>query len=264
MLKEATMTAVTVLTATDLHQSRQLYADLRKAVAGHQPDIVAIVGDCLHAGEDMDGRLTLAESAAILASLPCNHVVFVRGNHEDENWLEFAECWHRLGRPLATLNGEVFQFGPLVLVGFPCLLGTEDYFIAPREPLPCPDEEWLTPLLDKHGLAARTLWLMHEPPKGTILSRSSGPLAGNSIWTQAIERFAPRLVVFGHDHDIPIRISNWHCRVGNSTCINVGQTSTGPLHYTVVTAKFSAMEPNQLLEITVTAYPVRETINISG
>ena len=95
-------------------------------------------------------------------------------------------------------------------LGFHAFLGTEDYFIAPREPLPYPDEEWLTVLLDKHGQAARTLWLMHEPPKGTILSQSSGPLAGNSEWTQAIERFAPRLVVFGPDHDIPIRISNWH------------------------------------------------------
>jgi len=139
MLKEATMTAVTVLTATDLHQSRQLYADLRKAVAGHQPDIVAIVGDCLHAGEDMDGRHTAAEFASILASLPCEHLVFVRGNHEDANWLEFAVCWRRSGHPLVTLNGETFQFGPLDIVGFPCLLGTEDYFIAPREPLPYPD-----------------------------------------------------------------------------------------------------------------------------
>jgi hypothetical protein len=52
MLNKAPTSAVTVLTATDLHQNRQLYADLRKAVVEHQPDIVAIVGDCLHAGED--------------------------------------------------------------------------------------------------------------------------------------------------------------------------------------------------------------------
>jgi Icc-related predicted phosphoesterase len=62
------ITEVTVLTVADLHQSRKLYADLVKAVDEHKPDVVAIVGDCLHMGEDMEARLNVEECAAALSS----------------------------------------------------------------------------------------------------------------------------------------------------------------------------------------------------
>ena len=93
-------------------------------------DVVAMVGDCLHMGEDMENRLNVEECAAALSSLPCEEIVFVRGNHEDENWLKFAKCWHRSTRRLTTLHGEVFKIGQLAIVGFPCLLGSEEFFIS--------------------------------------------------------------------------------------------------------------------------------------
>jgi hypothetical protein len=48
--EHAKTTGVTVLTAADLHQSRQLYQDLRDAVEKHRPEVVALVGDFLHVG----------------------------------------------------------------------------------------------------------------------------------------------------------------------------------------------------------------------
>ena len=83
--EDAKPTEVTVLTAADLHQSRKLYQDLRTAVEKYRPDVVAMVGDFLHAGVDFENRLSVVECAAVLGSLPCRRIIFVRGNHEDES-----------------------------------------------------------------------------------------------------------------------------------------------------------------------------------
>ncbi len=104
---------VTVLTVSDLHQSRKLFEELAQAVKFHKPNLIAVVGDCLHAGEDFKARLTVQQCADILNAQP-SEVLFVRGNHEDENWVEFAKHWRRSKRPLHALNGEVFRFGPLI------------------------------------------------------------------------------------------------------------------------------------------------------
>jgi Icc-related predicted phosphoesterase len=258
--KKTSARIITVLTATDLHQSKELYRQLKCAVAEHRPDVIALVGDCLHTGDDMKGKISVVDCASILSSLACQQVVFVRGNHEDENWDVFAKSWRRSNRPLVTLHGQTFTCGPLVIVGFPCLLGLEDYFIAPREPLSYEPDEWLKPLLRLHGASFRTLWLMHEPPNGTPLSAANTVVSGNQEWTDAIEYFNPRLVVCGHDHWTPIRTKRWHCRIGASTCVNVGQTDEGPLHFAVVKARFENDGASQPLEIKISAFPIAETI----
>jgi len=141
---------VTVLTVTDLHQDRRLYEELAHAVTQHKPDIVAIVGDCLHAGEDMQGRLSVTECAKRLHDLPCQEVVFVRGNHEDENWTEFAEYWRKRTRPLHTLHGDIFKIGPLCILGFPCYMGDESHFLEKRKPL-FGASKWIRALSKVHG-----------------------------------------------------------------------------------------------------------------
>lgn len=162
--------------------------------------------------------------------------------------------------PLVTLHGQTFKRGPLVIVGFPCLLGWEDYFIALREPLSFEAEEWLRPLLRLHGAAFRTLWLMHEPPAGTPLSAADSVVAGNQEWSEAIEYFNPRLVVCGHDHVTPIRSKKWHCRIGSSTCVNVGQSDRGPLRFTVIKARFQNDTPSLPIGMQITAFPTDESI----
>ena len=253
---------VTVLTVADLHQSRQLFATLSQAVDDHQPDVVALVGDCLHIGEDMENRLSVKECAAALSSLHCKDVVFVRGNHEDENWLRFAKYWRHSNRALTTQHGEALKVGPLVIIGFPCLLGSEEFFVNPREPLPPNPEKWLLNHLHEHGKAAQALWLMHEPPRGTVLSQTNGPTSGNHDWTDAVKRFAPCLVVCGHDHHTPIENKRWYCELGNSTCINVGQADHQRLHYSVIKAKFTPESTGLPAKISIAAFPWQETIEI--
>ena len=187
-------------------------------------DIVALVGDFLDAGDNTPGKLTTEECAQALSQLACREVVFIRGNHENEQWWAFADAWAKSGRPLHALHGDAFALGPLVLVGFPCLMGDDMAFANDRPSLSGDYDAWLP-----RG-AARTLWLMHEPPAGTPLSQPHSPLEGNRAWTDAIEEVSPGLVIFGHDHQTPIKKELWHCSIGKTMCVNVGQTDAGPLH----------------------------------
>jgi len=254
----------TLLTVTDLHRSTALLEALRIAVIQHMPDVVALVGDFLHGLNDNAGRLTTEDCALFLAKLECPEILFVRGNHEDDAWLVFASVWKTTGRPLTTLHGEVFQSGPLTLVGFPCLMGDGRTFADARPELLTDYENWLPPVIGPVGSAARTLWLMHEPPTGTPLSQPGSVVEGNWAWAHAIYDFAPWLTISGHDHLTPIRAKRWYCEFQNSTCVNVGQSDHGPLHYCLVEAEFKGISPSLPTRLQVTAYPWQETISVSA
>lgn len=233
---------VKILTVSDIHSSDALLGDLHDAVARHKPDVLGCIGDILDADGTDPGMIPPNECAGRIAALPVEHIVFVRGNHEHSNWTEFADCWRRSGRQLISLHGEAFVYGPLVIVGFPCLLGEEDAFRGPRPVLTDDPETWLRRLRKQFGNAMRSLWLMHEPPLGTRLSENSGVLSENREWMASIEQFAPRVVVFGHDHDTPHKKKLWNQRLPNgSTCINVGQSDR--LRYSVIDLQFDRDTP---------------------
>ena len=255
-------TKTTVLTVADLHRSTALLEALREAVVEHKPDIVALVGDFLHGFDDNRFRVSVLGCAKLLSQLRCPEIVFVRGNHEDDAWFLFAEAWKALGRPLHALHGEVFTQGSMMLLGFPCSMGDEHAFLANRAPLPIESEGWLPGVMLSAGPAARTLWLMHEPPAGTPLSRPGSVVEGNPEWVQAIKRFSPWLTISGHDHLTPIQSGRWHHRIGQTTCVNVGQTDNGPLHYCIVEAEFESASPSLPMRMEVTAYPWQETVSL--
>jgi Icc-related predicted phosphoesterase len=235
---------------------------LGEVVAKHKPDVVALVGDFLHAFDDSKGRMTVEDCAGLLSKLPCGEIVFVRGNHEDEAWWLFVEAWNKSGRPLHALHGQVFSRGPLTIVGFPCNMGDETAFIGDREPLAYDSDDWLPEVILPTGRAGRILWLMHEPPSGTPLSKRGSVVEGNPEWVQAIKRFSPWLTISGHDHRTPIQSGRWHYRLGQTTCVNVGQTDDGPLHYCLVEAEFESEAPSLPTRMTVTAYPWQETVSL--
>jgi len=250
----------TLLTVTDLHRREVLLRALHEAVEHHHPTLVALVGDFLHGFDDNQGRVSVEDCARLISKLPAEEIIFVRGNHEDEAWREFANAWNAIGRPLRALHGECFSHGPMTLVGFPCLMGDESAFIGERPPLALDPDEWLPQVILPAGRAARTLWLMHEPPSGTPLSEPESVVQGNPEWVQAIDRFSPWLTISGHDHQTPIRTGRWYHRIGQTTCVNVGQTDNGPLHYCVIEAEFEGSSPSLPSRMQVTAYPRQETI----
>jgi Icc-related predicted phosphoesterase len=249
-----------IVIATDLHCLDSLYRELAEVVELHHPDVVALAGDFLDAIGSRPKQLSNPECAKVLAGLPCREVVFTRGNHEDNNWCEFAQAWATTGKRLHALHGDAFVSGPLVVVGFPCYLGDERAYLGARVPLPIEPGPWLLRLRREYGPAMRTLWLMHEPPSSTVLTQRSGPIAGEPYWNGAIERFLPWLTVSGHDHNTPIEANRWHAWLGQTLVVNAGQTLSGPLHYTVLEAEFRNETPCLPERLKITAYPWGESV----
>ena len=256
------MKKITLLTVADFHRSKGLYRHLVEALKHHQPDLLIFVGDFLHAGADEHNRLPVSEFARKLKRLPVADIIFVRGNHEEDDWLPFAKAWNSTGKLLTTLHGEAFVQGPLTLLGFPCSMGDETAFIGDRAPLSFDSDDWLPVALRQNGRAGRTLWLMHEPPTGTPLTQNGSVVEGNPDWVPAIKRFSPLLVISGHDHLTPIQSNIWHHCLGKTLCVNVGQTQHGPLHYCLIEAEFQTDSPDLPIRMRVTAFPWRQTIEL--
>ncbi len=264
-----------VLTVADLHQSGSHYRWLLDEVQAKRPDVVAFVGDVLnHPSISQRDRVATAEAAELLSNLPCPQLVFVRGNHEQEDWPKFVAAWPLHERPLVALSGAVHIVGPLGIVGFPCHTGWEEPWyetlpkvgneitrdISPsgRKVLPADYEFWLSPLLRRLGSAARTLWLMHEPPQVREIAR---PYACNPRWTKAVERFRPLLTVSGHDHHTPMQYNTWHGELGATVCVNVGR-GVMSLHYCVLDFEFPESKPCLPTKITVEAFPWKSQVVI--
>lgn len=246
--------SIRILTVADLHQSARLHSQLAAAVDRHRPDVLVLLGDFLDVPGTGTGMLSVAACGDAIARMQVPEVVVVRGNHEGWNFLEFSEAFTSTGRQFRSLHGEHLTHGPITMIGFPCLLGDETAFTLHKPPLPTCSDGWLPHLVRRIGPAARTLWLMHEPPTGTPLSVSSGPISGNRDWTNAIHRFSPRLVICGHDHLTPLKTGRWHYRIGDTVVVNVGQPHDPEVHYLLVEAlptgsSLGAMAPIRLLSM---------------
>lgn len=69
------------------------------------------------------------------------------------------------------------------------------------------------------------LWVHHEPPADTRVSRSppGRPAAGSRRFAEAIRRHRPTLVVSGHLHEAPhLEGGRWWDRVGETIVLNPG------------------------------------------
>jgi len=252
------------MTVTDLHRIELLYQALGVAVVAHQPDVLALVGDFLDFCEPIVPQKTTADCARFIAGLDVPEIVLIRGNHEDADWINFLMAWTETGRKLTKLHGEAVAFGPAVMIGFPCLIGDDVAFTCDKEPLPSQHSLWVDKLVQQHGAAMRTLWLMHEPPAFAGAKSADAQISCNRTWAGLIKRFSPLLTISGHDHSTPIRTGKWFHRSGSTICVNVGQTESGPLHYTMIDAEFAGETPSLPTRMSVTAYPGGETVDIVG
>lgn len=227
-----------ILIVTDLHQRAVLYAALVKLANEIKPDAIILGGDFLHG----TGMLPYGQTRQLPPTLCAvelhtiaRPMLLVRGNHEDENWFEFRDAWKSLhGSDPIRLNGGFALIGDVGVVGFPCAMGQEEAF-SEGEPLGGEHYTyWFRHLLADHGDDARKLWIMHEPPTGTQISKAGSLVEGHAWWRDAIEEHQPELVVCGHDHTTSIRRDVWQDQIGATKVVNVGQNMDGPLHATLV------------------------------
>jgi hypothetical protein len=135
------------------------------------------------------------------------------------------------------------HFGPLTVVGFPCWLGSDQFYARNRPLERYTPEDWLPDLLEQTGSSGRTLWLMHEPPCMGISSHE----AYVPEWLEAIEIHKPVVTVSGHDHTTPLKTGMWHTRIGMTVCINAGQRiypKPGRLIYCLLDFEFPSGTPS--------------------
>lgn len=222
----------TVLTTADLHLSRGLYDQLSGTVDEHRPDIVALAGDYLDASVAPSAdRISPSEAARRLKSLPCS-VVLVRGNHEEDTWLEFEKEWGSAPwRSLCALHGTYIERAGVGIVGFPCWVGDDSYYgVGRRRRRNYDPRWWLTRLISRYKNSARMLWLMHEPPDHAL----GDEFSFCPEWAAAVDVHHPQVVVSGHDHATSIATGTWWVERGKTICINVGQHDSGPLRYCIL------------------------------
>lgn len=89
------------------------------------PTAVAFVGDLLDSNGSGPGMAGLEECAELMAHLQKPDLIFVRGNHEEDNWPAFASMLCGKEREIFTLHGECHRVGATGLTGFPCVEGKE-------------------------------------------------------------------------------------------------------------------------------------------
>ena len=95
------------------------------------------------------------------------------------------------------------------------------------------------------------------------MSEPDSPVAGVPEWNQAIERHQPMLTISGHDHFSPVKNRCWAAQIGNTWCVNAGQSNFGPLHYTLIDAEFQWSRASLPRYMSVTAYPWNEELEIT-
>jgi Icc-related predicted phosphoesterase len=237
---------VKCLTATDLHLRPRLYDNLAQAVEEQKPDLLALIGDFLDGDDPSEvkwARLSIEEAARRIAALKCE-VVFVLGNHEPPCWDAFATAWAATGRVLNVLHGSAFIFGPLKIVGFPCLMGGHDFHLqgVPRL-FDKHASSWLSTLMFNEGQAALSCWLMHEPPMRELCEE----WAFCEDWYRETDRWQPLVTVSGHDHKFPRQTGIFHVVHNRTVSINCGQKIfpvPGPLTYCLLEFEFASSEPS--------------------
>lgn len=262
-----------VLVVADIHLREAKLEALAEVVSDERPDLITLNGDILDVGQTYRRQVTSTVCAGMLSAMPVRDSIFTRGNHEDENWLEFLAAWPLETRPLTVLHGSSAQMGPLSIIGFPCLIGNAAPFEMSLPAIngdespsfledPAQTDTWLPGVIRRLGPSSRALWLMHEPPSGTPLSERCGPISGNPEWLEAIDRFSPRLVICAHDHLTPLKNRRWHHRIQETVCVNVGQGDEDQLHYSVVDLEFRQRTPCLPSKMEVRAYPWAESVSV--
>ena len=84
--------------------------------------------------------------------------------------------------------------------------------------------------------ASRAVYVVHMPPSGLGLDRCGhGPRVGSDALRAFIEKEQPRLTLHGHIHESPEAAGEWRARLGETVCIQPGQSEKGgPLTWVTI------------------------------
>ena len=191
------MSSLKILTFSDFHayfQQVRYFKSIKMALTQHEPDVLVLCGDFV-----VNSKLRQIEY--LLKSLNFKNIFHVWGN-SDEFEPEF-----RLKNSI-NLHLNPIQFKNFTFIGIggdevDCKLNAAEL------------EEKLINIKDPIILVS------HVPPKGACDLCNDGRSVGVHELKSIIEKFQPRIHLFGHIHE-----AKGYCKIKSTTFINVGAEGT--------------------------------------
>lgn len=83
----------------------------------------------------------------------------------------------------------------------------------------------------------KSIYVLHDPPYGVGLDNcKDGDKPGSKSIAKFLEQSNAYMSLHGHIHEAPKYSGVWYAKLGNTICIQAGQTEFGelPLHYVIV------------------------------
>lgn len=75
---------------------------------------------------------------------------------------------------------------------------------------------------------SRAVYVFHMPPSGLGLDQCGhGPRVGSEAVRRFIEKEQPRLTLHGHIHESPAAGGTWLAKLGETVCVQPGQSDGG-------------------------------------
>ncbi len=89
----------------------------------------------------------------------------------------------------------------------------------------------------------KTIYVIHMPPAGLGLDVCwSGEQVGSKAITKFIDRTQPLLTLHGHIHESFAKSGVWNARVGDTVCVQPGQTKSDAVSYAIIDLATMKME----------------------
>lgn len=271
---------------SDLHGLAALYGQLEELLRVETPDLLILGGDLLVDGTPDDPRGTQVQQlqrelipriAVWRAALPGLQVACIPGNHEWACTVEALRVHHAAGRIVLLDHRQIWRYGGVSFVGYPSTRATPHWgkdferLDLPGDPVPefggvvwdaasqcvCPVEtrahfcgraSIAEELAEAPPVTSPWILVSHTPARDTPLDLL--PKIGLHAGSQAVGRFIlerrPLVALHGHMHDAPRFTGQYHVQLGETLCVNPGQSET--LLHAVL---FDAARPAATLRHTV-------------
>lgn len=252
-----------LLALADIHQLSNKWKLLVKIVEDQKPDIVAIAGDLLPKDNGIPQQIGFAKHLVKYAEkikAAGSELVLILGNDDHQDFIGQMESgddqglWHYVSDLVKEVKGYEFcgcswvpdypfgykywiarddgnspaicsfQFGPPVILNAENKFEEiEDFKAYMAEKMSI--EESLADMASKVRDMSKSIWLIHAPPAKLGLDVcASGDKVGSNSVLKFIEDKQPLLSIHGHIHESPEYSGVWHKQVGDTYCIQAGQS----------------------------------------
>jgi Icc-related predicted phosphoesterase len=257
-----------ILFASDFHGKAVLYEHMTATVEAVRPDLFILGGDMFADGDIDDPLGTqvryfesefLPWIESVRPQVTSGQIAAILGNHDWECTAEALRKRNDSGDLIFLDSGQPWTHNGVAFVGFSCTPPTP-YWVKDFERLDLPDDEtpvtggvvWSaeegkgrqcsasehfrreTCLETELGAVATPdapwIFVCHAPPNNTVLDIL--PHVDYPVGSRAIRRFIemrqPLCALHGHIHESPATTGCYSQKLGETLCINPGQSDDRP------------------------------------